>query len=49
MYNIPDNYDRFVAYEMEQERLRRVEYRREIEEELDTYDESFFEHQEDDI
>lgn len=49
MYNIPDNYDRFVSYEREQERLKRLEHRREIEEEFDTYDLPFYEDQEVDI
>lgn len=43
MIHIPDNYDRFISYEEEQERLKRIELRIEYEEDLDTYDEYSFE------
>ena len=32
---VPDNYDAFVTYEQEQERLKRIHKRQEYEEEID--------------
>lgn len=32
---VPDNYDAFVSYEQEQERLKRIHKRQEFEEEID--------------
>ena len=32
---VPDNYDAFVTYEQEQERLKRIHRRQEFEEEID--------------
>lgn len=48
MYNIPDNYDRFEMYEMEQERRKRLDRRREFEDEIDTYDLPYYDDQEED-
>lgn len=41
MANIPDNYDRYVMYETECERLKRLQRRRLIEEEINSYDEDY--------
>ena len=40
---VPDNYDAFVSYEQEQERLKRIHKRREFEEEIEIEDIPFYE------
>ena len=45
--SIPDNYDAFVSYEQEQERLKRIHRRQEIEEEIENEELPFYEESED--
>lgn len=45
--SIPDNYDAFVSYEQEQERLKRIHKRREFEEEIENEELPFYEESED--
>lgn len=44
---IPDNYDAFVSYEREQERIERIHKRHEIEEEIENEELPFYEESED--
>ena len=39
---IPDNYDAFVSYEREQERIERIHKRHEIEEEIENEELPFY-------
>ena len=41
--SIPDNYDAFVTYEQEQERLKRIHRRQEYEEEIEMEELPFYE------
>ena len=40
---VPDNYDAFVSYEQEQERLERIHKRQEFEEEIEVEELPFYE------
>ena len=40
---VPDNYDAFISYEQEQERLKRIYNRQEFEEEIEIEDIPFYE------
>ena len=39
---VPDNYDAFISYEREQERLKRIHKRQEFEEEIDIEELPFY-------